>query len=228
MKCKNKVTEMTGIETAIQQILHQPPVMAKNRSKDEIIRLKRLFLNVADEATCGMFKIDDSNKQIVSDLFNYFIGIPGKLDLNKGIWLDGPIGTGKSTLMFVFSKFMQRINDGFRVYICSQVAAEYALTGNIDKYLLNPDGFCKEPVPMCFDELGREPIPSKYFGTELNVFQHILHIRYALWQQTHLKTYVTTNLMPDEVQNIYGDYIRDRRKEMFNLIAVTGYSRRKV
>ena len=80
---------------------------------------------------------------------------------------------------------------------------------------------------MCFDELGREPIPSKYFGTELNVFQHVLHIRYALWQQTHLKTYVTTNLMPDEVQNIYGDYIRDRRKEMFNLIAVTGDSRRK-
>lgn len=200
--------------------------MVKNRTGEEITRLKILFLTVAREQTGGMFKIDASNKQIVSDLFNYFMGIPGHLDLDKGLWLDGPPGTGKSTLMFVFSKFMQRLNDGFKIHICSLVSSEYASTGNIDRYLLNLDGYCKGPVSMCFDELGREPIPAKFFGTDLNVFQHILHIRYSLWQQRRLKTYVATNLTPDAVQDLYGDFIRDRRKEMFNLVAVTGKSRR--
>lgn len=222
---------MEGIRTSLRQataIMQQPvTVKSKQRSNEEIAYLKHLFLSVAEEHTCGMFRIDKANRQIVSDLFNYFIGIKGNLDPDKGLWLDGPVGTGKSTLMFVFSKFMQKLGDGFKVYICSQVTAEYSMNGNLDKYLLNPDGYCREPVPMCFDELGREPIPAKYYGTELNVFQHILHIRYALWQQRRLKTFVTTNLTPDEVGNLYGDYIRDRRKEMFNLVAVTGDSRRK-
>ena len=185
-------------------------------------------MQVAAEQTGGTFRVDQSNLETISAMFDYFTGIPGKFDLNKGLWLEGPVGTGKSTLMYVFSKFMQTLGNGFRVYICSQVAAEYSMSGELGKYLLNADGYCKEPVPMCFDELGREPIPAKYYGTELNVFQHILHIRYALWQQTRLRTFVTTNLRADEVQRIYGDYIRDRRKEMFNLVVLDGDSRRKI
>lgn len=88
------------------------------------------------------------------------------------------------------------------------------------------DGYCKGPVPMCFDELGREPNPAKYYGTELNVMQHILHIRYSLWQQGGLKTFVTTNFNAKEIGDLYGDFIRDRRREMFNILVMNGESRR--
>ena len=56
--------------------------------------------------------------------------------------------------------------------------------------------------------------------------QHIFHIRYSYWQQYGLRTYVTTNLFPKDVERKYGDYIRDRRGEMFNLIELDGESRR--
>lgn len=182
----------------------------------------------ASKCTSGQFKVDQRNKKVISDLFNYFMGVPGNLDLQKGIWLEGEVGTGKSTIMSAFSQFKRTLRDGFKVYICSQVTTEYIQTGSIelDKYLNNKNGYLGVPVDICFDELGREPIPAKHFGTELNVFQHILHVRYSLWQQTRLKTYITTNLKPHEVEKYYDKYIRDRRKEMFNIIALTGESRR--
>lgn len=188
--------------------------------------LKRLFMRTAAECTNGAFRVDENNRRLVASLFNYFLELPGELDPGKGLWLEGPIGTGKSTLMRVFSAFKRRLGDGFKVYVCSQVTTEYALTGDLDRYLLNESGWLKEPVMMCFDELGREPVPVKHFGTDLNVFQHVLHIRYSLWQESGLKTLVTTNLTSSKVEELYGDYIRDRRKEMFNIVAVTGDSRR--
>ena len=115
---------------------------------------------------------------------------------------------------------------GFRVYICSQVTTDYSLTGDLSRYLDNAGWSSSGPVPMCFDELGREPLPAKYYGTELNVMQHILHIRYSYWQTTGLRTFVTTNANGNDIERLYGDFIRDRRKEMFNIIPVTGDSRR--
>lgn len=195
-------------------------------SKVDLRDHKMLFMKIANRYTNGSFVIDDRNKAIVQAMFLYFLNQPGSLDRRKGLWIAGPVGTGKSTLMYIFSKFMQILQFGFKVYICSQVATEFSLTGGLDKYLLNSNGYIRGPAEMCFDELGREPIPAKYYGTELNVMQHILHIRYSYWQLYGLKTYITTNFFPDDVQNKYGEYIRDRRAEMFNLIELSGESRR--
>ena len=80
---------------------------------------------------------------------------------------------------------------------------------------------------MCFDELGRETIPANYYGQKLNVMQHILHIRYSLWQSTGVKTFITTNDDPSAIESKYGDFIRDRNREMFNIVLLQGKSRRK-
>lgn len=195
-------------------------------SQSDLVPYKRLLLRIADECTRGDFRIDERNRDTVRSLFLYFLGQSGPLDPRKGLWLSGPVGTGKSTLLYVFSRFMRELRQGFRVYVCSQVTTEYSLHGDLSRYLDNAGWSASGPVPMCFDELGREPIPAKYFGTELNVMQHILHLRYSYWQTEGLKTYVTTNLFPDEIEKKYGDYIRDRRREMFNLIKLEGTSRR--
>ena len=194
-------------------------------SPEWILEQKHLSLNIARNIIPD-FQIDDNNRQIIADVFNYFLELPGNLDLRKGLWLEGDIGTGKSSLMQIFSKFMIARNKGFKIHICSQVVTQYSGTGDIDLFAYNSLGYPKGPVRMCFDELGREPIPGNHFGQKLNVMQHLLHVRYSLWQTEGLKTFVTTNLGADEVEELYGDYIRDRRKEMFNIVVVTGKSRR--
>lgn len=192
----------------------------------DIAAYKRWFMYVAKQVTKGAFQIDDRNRDLVNDLFLYFHFQKGRLDLRKGLWLEGSVGTGKSTLMQVFSQYLKSLQMGFRVYICSQVTTDYSLTGDLSRYLDNAGWSSSGPVPMCFDELGREPLPAKYYGTELNVMQHILHIRYSYWQTTGLRTFVTTNANGNDIERLYGDFIRDRRKEMFNIIPVTGDSRR--
>lgn len=77
---------------------------------------------------------------------------------------------------------------------------------------------------MAFDELGREPCPAKYFGTEVNVMQYIFQCRYEF--RNECLTHVTTNFSPKEIQRMYGSYIADRINEMFNVIEMTGQSRR--
>ena len=77
---------------------------------------------------------------------------------------------------------------------------------------------------ICFDELGRETIPAKYFGTELNVMQYIFQCRYELRHEAI--THVTPNLTIKEIQRIYGAYIADRINEMFNVLDLNGASRR--
>ena len=216
--------------TEMTRLKRQPSQNAMENTKPypriDIAAYKRWFMYIAKQTTKGSFQIDDRNKDLVNDLFLYFHFQKGRLDLRKGLWLEGPVGTGKSTLMQVFSQYLKSLQMGFRVYICSQVTTDYSLTGDLSRYLDNAGWSSSGPVPMCFDELGREPLPAKYYGTELNVMQHILHIRYSYWQTTGLRTFVTTNANGNDIERLYGDFIRDRRKEMFNIIPVTGDSRR--
>ncbi|PXV69011.1 DNA replication protein DnaC [Dysgonomonas alginatilytica] len=195
-------------------------------SDHEITERKRKFLRVA-VSVIPEFTIDSSNRQLITDLFSYFNGIGGKYNPDKGLWMYGDIGTGKSSLMRVFSEYMKLEFNGFKLHICNGVANAYSGSGDLDVYTYNQNGYIGEPVWMCFDELGRETIPANHFGTKLNVMQHILHVRYSLWQSSRLKTFVTTNCDPSQIESLYGDFIRDRIREMFNVILVEGRSRRQ-
>lgn len=213
-------------------------------TEDQIIQGKKAFMNMAKHLMSN-FVIDDRNREIVNDLFFYFHKIEGgKLDPEKGLWLEGDVGTGKSTILEIFSQHLRRYwnGAGFKIYNCATISNEYAFRSReegkhtmydanpdvLDKYTYNRYGYkAYSRVHMCFDELGREPIPAIHFGQKLNVMEHILHIRYTFWQSERLLTYVTTNKDADEIELLYQDYIRDRRAEMFNIIAMTGESRRK-
>ena len=111
---------------------------------------------------------------------------------------------------------------GFRVDSTSGIANSFSMRGKdaLELYTYNNG----TPRMICFDELGREPIPAKYFGTELNVMQYIFQCRYELRHEAI--THVTTNLTIKEIQTIYGAYIADRINEMFNVLDLNGASRR--
>ncbi len=68
----------------------------------------------------------------------------------------------------------------------------------------------------CFDDLGSEAA-SKYFGNDCNVMAEILLTRYDIFKEKGIITHLTTNLTATEIEEIYGNRLRSRMREMFNL-----------
>jgi len=183
------------------------------------VRYKQTVFDV-----CPEFSVDDQNRNILNELFLYAHN-EGSLNPNKGIWLYGEVGTGKSTLMKILAEYQRTMWRGFKCVNCAEIAARFSTYGTdaLNESTWNEGYNGPNPVERAFDELGRETIPAKYFGNELNIMQHILQIRYDIKAKTH----VTTNITPEAIISIYGTHIYDRAIEMFNFIELKGESKRK-
>lgn len=72
--------------------------------------------------------------------------------------------------------------------------------------------------PYCFDDLGLEPI-GRHYGKDCNVMGEILISRYESFMQKGIMTNITTNLNAIELEEKYGERVRSRMREMFNLIS---------
>ena len=152
--------------------------------------------------------------------------------INKGICLMGNIGVGKTTLMRMFAKNKRQC---FDVVSCRTVAADFAENGhdafkiyseNKKNYSNDYRNFLQPINGYCFDDLGTEEVKKNY-GNQVNVMEEIVLNRYdnshTGWHLTH----ITTNLTADQIGEIYGNRVRDRMREMFNIIELTGESLRK-
>jgi len=84
--------------------------------------------------------------------------------------------------------------------------------------------YAADDVNIVIDEFGREPIPASNYGTKMNVLQFLMQLRYD-HRRTSV-THITTNISPDSLVSLYGDYVADRCKEMFNFIEFKGESLR--
>jgi hypothetical protein len=74
---------------------------------------------------------------------------------------------------------------------------------------------------FCFDDLGVEPI-GRYYGKDCNVMGEILLSRHDLFLKHKFKTHATTNLNAQELEERYGNRVRSRMRELFNLVGFDG------
>lgn len=143
------------------------------------------------------------------------------LDLHKGILLSGPVGCGKTTLMGLM-RFIAKEPNRFMVKSCRNISFEFIEDGFsvIHRYSKSFGNFHQSGT-ICFDDLGTEG-SLKYYGNECNVMAEILLTRYDLFVSQKIKTHITTNLSATEIEGFYGNRVRSRLREMFNLIAFDG------
>lgn len=173
------------------------------------------------------FAIDPGDLELIYKLLVYAIGDRENaekhgISLRKGILLAGPIGCGKSTLSRLISHFCPRETQ-YLVKPTREISFEFEKDGYSVINLYSRGSYFKiggMPVPKvwCFDDLGLEQTP-KHFGNECNVMAEILLARYDLFVSKHMLTHITTNLSASELEAIYGNRIRSRMREMFNLVA---------
>jgi hypothetical protein len=181
------------------------------------------------------FVLDDTNRAIFNALSLYFTQDPrfeqlsqeggqfegSNFSLRKGIALFGPVGCGKTTLLRLFTS---NPRESFTVTPCTIVANNYKNEGDtyFDYYTSRASvygsAFRHSTGGRCFDDLGVEPIPVSYYSNKRNMMADVLERRYALGSGACGLTHLTTNLSSDQIDELYGQRIRSRMRELFNAI----------
>ncbi len=163
------------------------------------------------------FKIRKEDAEIIYKLLIYAIGdeencFKHNFSINKGILLLGPVGCGKTSLMTIIKPFFSPDRQ-LIIKSTREITFEFINQGYpvILKY-------GKSLKVYCFDDLGIEK-NQKHFGNECNTMGEILLFRYEIFTQMKIPTHGTTNLNAEELEVLYGQRVRSRLREMYNLIA---------
>ena len=215
------------METNTQEQQKSQPT-SQNRFED---------LEILSEVGKGLepnFVIRDEQKNYYLDLFDYFRNIEGRLDLNKGLLISGGVGTGKTFSL----KLFQRITRSFGIVTTRHIIRDYFSDKTpgkiIDKY--GRESFHRtavgmldrtKPTTWLFDDCGLEAVSVKNYGNEANILEEIMLDRYDMALSVGMKTFITTNLNVDMIEQNYGARVRDRFRETMNYIILTGETFRK-
>lgn len=179
------------------------------------------------------FFISKDELEYYENLILYFTNSYKSIyDLKKGLLIGGDIGTGKTLSM----KIMQKISSGFMIINTRYIVREYIQYGvsilndyGKDCFSKLPNGNFdrKKPLTRCFDDFGLENINAKMFGNQQSVMEEIILDRYDMFLGYGMKTFATTNLNLQLLEETYGERVKDRLREMMNYITITGKSKRK-
>ena len=241
-------SEISKREREYWNKVHNPPLPIENAeviySVEQILDVIQqrgdIFLN--KDGKGNKFIIDESNIKTIQILIYYFLKdaefekIKPGYSLKKGILIrSANKGTGKTMLMKLFSGsslWKDQIRFAsyplFKVIACRKIVSEYRKKGE-----LIYDQYCEKILNVAnqniwvFDELGREDQTVNSFGNKSNVMEKILADRYDLYVDYGIRTHITTNIVDGgDIERLYGDYLRSRFREMFNVIDLEGNDRR--
>jgi len=184
----------------------------------------------------GKFDFDDNNTLAVKKLFAYFNGVVSdceklEMNLNKGILLVGPVGTGKTDLMESFQGYCSEViqMNGFQMYTAAEI---------VDGVKVNGMEFMREfsenskdniqRIKTCYvDDIASKNEKAKNYGNDANVIEDFISIRYNIFKRYRKLTHFSTNIYPIDLKKLYDARIIDRLIEMCNILELTGPSRRK-
>lgn len=147
-------------------------------------------------------------------------------NLNKGLYVAGATGTGKSWAMEIISAYCEvddvRVKLGreffkltFECIRTDAICDRYSEAGNILGY--------KNRRVICFQDLGTEPSESLYMGNRIPVMKQILESR---GDRNDLITLITSNISMAETEDLYGERVRSRLSQMCNYLVLNGKDRR--
>lgn len=195
----------------------------------------------------GSFGLDKENRPVFDLLCAYFsndksflslalmIGIESP-SLDKGLFLAGNFGVGKTWLMRLFAKNTKQVYEVINAkYIADAFTKGKDVAEGeelIEEFVQNkknafedPDCFYQKFSGLCIDDLGTEDIKNNY-GNKKNVIGDLIEKRYAKGT-AGIFLHATTNLSAEQLKEFYGGRVISRMRELFNYIELPGKDRRK-
>ena len=173
----------------------------------------------------NQFVVDDNNERLIEDLFHWMNrSDAGRLDYNKGIFLCGKIGCGKTILMKAFLETLMAAS-GFYI----QFFNAPFLYIHYQKFGMDSLKKC----PIFIDELGREQLEIYVNGTRIRPIEDLVALRYdygaTTFYTSNFKIETLSQGYDDNGKKVgYGQYIGDRIRERNNIVVYPGNSRRQI
>lgn len=164
----------------------------------------------------------ENDKHFIGTLIRYFAKdksfydsqiIANKKSLNKGLFIMGNCGVGKTLTMTAFNRCNAALGyagNNFKVTTCNNIVRRYDAKGQ-----MAIDAFMEQA--WYFDDFGMEE-EGMNFGKKTNVMKLIIEERSDLFNRTGIKTHISSNLDLEEIQKKYGVRVYDRIHEMFNVV----------
>ena len=88
----NLIQNQTKVLPVSNQLSSANRANHKQWSREQADMYWRNQLVVSMKSVSPAFTVDDSNRQLLKALYQWIWGMPGMLDLDKGLLLHGPIG----------------------------------------------------------------------------------------------------------------------------------------
>lgn len=194
-------------------------------SKYNFWKLLQAYANrfMAERGCFHPFVVDDGNREIILQMYLYIIGSKEcKWNINKGIYMAGKVGCGKTILMHSFCEILHFVS-GMTVEmipapeLCDKIASK-----GFERYASRP---------LFIDELGREKYEMNAFGNKIYPIKELIAIRYNKGARTfftsNFKISTLSKWRSDNGEIIgYGSDIGDRIREMTTIVEMPGESRR--
>lgn len=203
--------------------------MAQEMSYDEA---RKSFWGIMEARAFEISRIENRefNWQIsnemaarIKSMLRYFINDPeSEHPLNKGLFICGSPGTGKSEFMEMFCRFCteNKLSKEFQISSLSSIHTRAKSDKDFDPVM----PFVQ--FNRSFDEFGRHIGPIVRFGDSLNINEAIIEERYERNKRYGQITHFIANMTPNDVKDNFPPMIFDRVKSMCSSIVFGGESKR--
>lgn len=179
----------------------------------------------------------DVNPELTQNLCKYILrDTTFKGNLDKGILIIGPTGTGKTTyveIMCLLIKFLHSKESS--VYTSKQMETILKLSPDDERVQTLWKNVTTATI-FVFEDIGKESKTVKSYGSEINLGIDVLDARHLELTQKGSLTFGNSNLLlktsdpnlkRETFLNRYGERIDSRIHELFNVFALTGDDLRK-
>jgi DNA replication protein DnaC len=150
----------------------------------------------------------------IKDIARWIAWQNGLFDAQKGLFLVGGVGCGKTCLILAVQQTLQQLNDerafGFKVM------KDISLIFQISRNYLDLQVFYSRN--WCIDDIGYAEETVIDYGNRINLIDTIICQRYVNGNRSRVFTYTTTNLSKSEMSARYDSRTIDRFYEMCNLV----------
>lgn len=236
LKQSDAVNRDLGIESMLAEIMGvKRPGSVVVPYGIRFIDAKMLFEKIIQQQLSAIgktYKAEAENYEKIDELIKYFIGEPGKLNPNKGVYLYGAVGRGKTrvmeAIMVMCNTIEKRLEANDRQFTSRKFQLKNAKSIVVELGESKSAQTIKKYYtgPLCIDDMGSED-SFKLWGNDMNVVGDIVVERYQRYQQSGLLTHATSNTLPADWTKKYGERVESRLNEMFNVVVLLGQDKRK-